>query len=743
MKTPELLAPGGSFLSAFYALEAGADGVYLGLREFSARASAKNFSFDQLRRIRQLAADRNRRVYVTLNTLVTGEEIPRLVEALSELAVLRVDGVIVQDLGVLEILRRRFPAIPILASTQMAVHNDAGIAWAERMGIRRVILARELPLETIRVLRERHPGIELEVFIHGALCYSFSGACLASSALTGRSGNRGDCAQICRSLFQAEASGLDIPESGHFFSCRDLFLGREVLSLARIGVDSLKIEGRMKSPEYVFNVTRLYRAILDKGEGLSDAEYDALVRNVELSFAREKTTGWLRASAGSRLIQSEFPGHRGALLGNVEAVTGRDITVRLQGDLSVRDGIGFFVQGEREPAAFSVQRVRVSGSDVKFARAGTLTDIEVPSGLPLPRKGDAIRHLSSRFLDLPQPREAGFPLYSAAVDLKVRLDASGGLTVSAAGFPDFSTTVTVDAARRKKRFLDVIEPLLRESGDSLFRTGACSFENATERPEDGIFVPPSELKRAKNDLFAFLQDTFRSRIASDQDAGASVSCGPSPLGQEDQEALAHRERLNPPGGKGIPFVSLPGGIVLSDAAELAGFRWLPLPPVMLEDASWIESLQKLADENPDKRIAVGLNNVGHLGIASLLASKPNIWFFIDFSLYVANAHTLSLVCARVPRLLFAYAWLEGKEGEALSARTSLPVLEIAPGFRAPLFTSLGCFARHVGNAGRCFDECPKDFTADVRQGRNKFSVVVRDCVTYLFARSGVGGSSPA
>ncbi len=211
MRRTELLAPGGSFHAAYHAIEAGADGVYLGLRDFSARKAAANFDFAQLARIRGLAGDRGRRVYVALNTVVRDDEIGRLAEALARLEALAVDGVIVQDLGVAAVARRHFPSLALHASTQMAVHNAAGLAELVRLGFRRVILSRELTLAEIAELRRVRPDIELEVFVHGALCYGFSGACLASWALTGRSGNRGDCAQICRGRFsRAERGGSPV-----------------------------------------------------------------------------------------------------------------------------------------------------------------------------------------------------------------------------------------------------------------------------------------------------------------------------------------------------------------------------------------------------------------------------------------------------------------------------------------------------------------------------------------------------
>ena len=204
MKEARAPLPSGSFSAAFPALAAGADGVYLGLKDFSARKAAQNFSLEQLRRARRLTAESGKHLYVAINTIVADTEMQRLAELACWLEALAVDAVIVQDLGVAELLATHFPRITVHASTQMAVHNDQGLRMAEDLGIRRVILSRELPLARIRALRERHPGIELEVFIHGALCYSFSGVCLASWALTGRSGNRGDCAQICRSRFRSE-----------------------------------------------------------------------------------------------------------------------------------------------------------------------------------------------------------------------------------------------------------------------------------------------------------------------------------------------------------------------------------------------------------------------------------------------------------------------------------------------------------------------------------------------------------
>jgi U32 family peptidase len=742
VKTPELLAPGGSFLAAYYALEAGADGVYLGLREFSARAAAQNFSLNQLRRIRQLAADRGRRVYVTINTVIREEELGRLRDTLAWLQALRVDGVIVQDLGVCDLVHREFPRLQLHASTQMGVHNESGLREVRGMGVRRAILSRELPLERIRALHAAEPGIELEVFIHGALCYGFSGACLASWALTGRSGNRGECAQVCRSRFVREGAGTEgpgEPEAGHLFSTRDLFLGREVLELARMGVHALKIEGRMKSPEYVFAVTRLYRQVLDRGESLPEAEYEELVRRTQLAFSRTRTTGWMHSPLGSQLLEKGAPGHRGAVMGSVRAVRGRMVELTLEADLSLRDGLGFLDESGAELVGFPVLKiVTAGGGAAKFARKGETVSVEVATdaAAALPRKGQEIRHLSSRFLDLPQPAEGSFALYKIPVELDVRLESNGTLHVKAAGFPPFTAAVSVSAAQARRPFLPILAGLLEESGASAFRPGQVTFSNESGLPDDGIFVRPAELKRFKNELYRFLDSSFPERAGEPEaEPGGNAPAASSPRMDPALIAtLEDRARLSPPAAAPIPFATGdPARLDLGHLAQHAGYFWLPLPPVLVEDAAWIRAVSKLAVDHPEARLAVGLNNVSHLAFVSALEACANAWFFADFFLYVANRAALRFLEQRVPRLLFAYEWLEaGEPLPPLGGPRGVPTVRVSSEFSAPLFTSLGCFTRHSTYGGRCAPDCPKDFSAGLRQGKNRFRVLVRDCVTYVF-----------
>ena len=779
MRRPELLAPGGSFLAAYHAIGAGADGVYLGLRDFSARRAAANFDFEQLARIRGFTGERGRRVYVALNTVVRDDELGRLAETLVRLEALAVDGIIVQDLGVAALARRHAPGLALHASTQMAIHNAAGLAELVRLGFRRVILARELTLAELAGLRSTRPDLELEVFVHGALCYSFSGVCLASWALTGRSGNRGECAQICRSRFEREGPGAGGPEpaadsrSGTFFSCRDLFLGRDVRELIRLGVDAFKIEGRMKSPEYAAAAVRLYRALIDEGESLASARFDRLVRDVELAFAREPTTGWLASPSGSRLIDARFPGHRGARLGAVAGVrrAGRAsvwASLTLGGDLSLRDGLAFMSPDGTEQFAFSVHAIRKSGREAKYARAGDTVEILLPDGVGDVDVGREVRQLSSRFLDLPEPKEASVRPAREPVSVEVAIDGRPGgeatlaIAVPAVAGARVERRVSLEEASRPRPFLDVLRPLLAEAGPSPLVVTTVTIANATGLPDDRIFVPPSQLKLAKNLFYARLDEAARSaaavrveRIARGPEA--ATRAGGMALDAAQHAAFADRASLSPRDRRPLPFARLEpdGSIDPACLAASGGFTVVPLPPIMLDVAPWSAALRRLATSRPVARFAVGLDNLSHVAVADDLSGLENVFFFADVHLYVANRWTAAFLADRVPRLLFAYRWIEeraavGDAGNAApasvehgpwSASSAVPLLTVAPGFRAPLFASRGCFAKHVRHGGTCPADCPRRFRVALRQAGRAYEAIVDDCVTYLFASPPAQSSS--
>ena len=206
----ELALPAGTIKEAMAAFKAGADAVYFGMKDFSARKGAGNFSAEDLSRIRRYALDNSKKIYITVNTLIDDKDLPRLYETLKTIDRYGCDGLIVQDLGVARIVRKDFPSLPLHGSTQLAIHTIAGVKELQSLGFERVVLSRELNLDEIRKIRKACPDVELKVFIHGALCYGFSGLCMASHLITNRSANEGSCAQICRSWFvdkEREAEG--------------------------------------------------------------------------------------------------------------------------------------------------------------------------------------------------------------------------------------------------------------------------------------------------------------------------------------------------------------------------------------------------------------------------------------------------------------------------------------------------------------------------------------------------------
>ena len=267
-KLPELLAPAGDMECLYAAVAAGADAVYVGGKRFGARAFAKNFDIDELRCAVRYCRLHGVKLYVTLNTLIEDREMADAVAYAAELYRIGVDALIVADLGVVSAIRRYVPDLELHASTQMSVHSSLGASAAAELGVSRVVVARELSLENIKSVVENSPT-EIEVFLHGALCVCHSGQCLFSSMVGGRSGNRGECAQPCR---------LPYNNGKYPLSLRDLSLADHIPALTRSGVASLKIEGRMKSPDYVYTVTSIYRRLLDEGRAANAEERDILRR---------------------------------------------------------------------------------------------------------------------------------------------------------------------------------------------------------------------------------------------------------------------------------------------------------------------------------------------------------------------------------------------------------------------------------------------------------------------------------
>jgi len=375
-KAPELLAPAGNRECVRAAVENGANSVYFGLEcGFNARARATNFHLDDLSEVMEYLHRRGVKGYVTLNTLVFPSELERVEQTVKQLANAGVDAVLVQDLGLVRLIRSICPELPIHASTQMTLTSAECIGVAERLGVERVVLARELSIREIRKLR-KNCRIELETFVHGALCVAYSGQCLTSESLGGRSANRGQCAQACRLPYDLTCDGEDVDLDGvkYLLSPQDLAAFNLVPELIDAGVSCFKIEGRLKTPEYVANITRHYRRAIDEAMAGRVAQFTRQdVTEMELSFSRGFSPGWLNGCDHKMLVPGLSSAKRGVKLGQVESVRGARVRVRLECSVARGDGIVF--EGDRE------NKKEQGGRVYQVSKSGRSQDDPVSSGL--------------------------------------------------------------------------------------------------------------------------------------------------------------------------------------------------------------------------------------------------------------------------------------------------------------------------------------------------------------------------
>jgi U32 family peptidase len=362
VRIPELLAPAGDWQCAKAAVENGADAIYFGLERFNARMRAHNFTESDLPRLMEFLHRRGVKGYVTFNTLIFENEMEEAEQCLRTIIASGVDAAIVQDVGICRLIRQLSPDFPIHVSTQMTITSAGGVEFARELGCNLVVLARECSLKEIEkigqgasvnsfppsTLDTPPSALPLEVFVHGALCVAYSGQCLTSEALGGRSANRGECAQACRMPYDLIADGkqVDLGDRKYLLSPQDL-AGLEVLpELARLGVASLKIEGRLKTPEYVANITRIYRKALDElGKSLEApvTNHRSPVTNyeMEMAFSRGLYSGWFRGINNQELVHARFGKKRGVYLGEVAGVENERVKIKLEGPLKPGDGIVF------------------------------------------------------------------------------------------------------------------------------------------------------------------------------------------------------------------------------------------------------------------------------------------------------------------------------------------------------------------------------------------------------------------
>lgn len=496
---PELLAPAGSLEAFFAAMEKGADAVYVGLKEFSARAKAKNFSLGQLERMVAYAHSLGRKVYVTLNTLVKERELPQLVETLSALEAMNVDAVIVQDLAVARLVRNFFPGIPLHASTQMTIHNSLGVQQLADLGFERVVLARELHLDEIRDI-VRKSSIGIECFIHGALCFSISGQCYFSSFLGGHSGNRGRCAQPCRRQYTYKG------KEGYYFSTNDFSSIDLLPELYDAGIASLKIEGRMKSAEYVASVVGAYRMVLDASAHRKTAAVAEAKELLKLSFGRVPTKGFLASQAPTDIATPSLKGATGRFLGEIRSVRDGAITFETRDRLHVGDRIRVQPKTDMAGRAFTIKELAAGKQQVKSVKEKTVVTTISPFSCKV---GDSVFKVSS---------ETAFTMSENACLRKLETVRTGkvpcDLRVGLAG-ESLSIAATVGGEEYIFSFpLGELEPARTTDMEGVLRsqftrTGDTPFElrSFAAPGVPAVLIPAAHFKNVRRDFYRQLEES--------------------------------------------------------------------------------------------------------------------------------------------------------------------------------------------------------------------------------------------
>ena len=519
LRLPELLAPAGDWECARAAVENGADAIYFGLDRFNARMRAKNFTEADLPALMEFLHRRGVRGYVTFNTLVFTDEVADAEEYLRSVIAAGVDAAIVQDVGVCRLIRRLSPDFPIHGSTQMSVTSVAGVEFARDLGCDLVVLARENSIREIQSIQTNLRSVEeagaaplpLEVFVHGALCVAYSGQCLTSESLGGRSANRGECAQACRMPYELISDGrvVDLGDRRYLLSPQDL-AGLEVLpDLVASGVSSLKIEGRLKSPEYVASITRVYRKALDalvSSSTPSDAPGNASDSRYELemAFSRGLYTGWFRGVHNQELAHARFGKKRGVLVGEVTWV-GRDrVHVRSVGIAKAGDGVGFDAgrpdQPEEGGRLYGVFPVRGRPGEVELTFGiGAVDFSRIQPGNRVWKTDDPAlsRELQKTFA-------TNAPRFLRPLHFEVHGHCGAPMTLWVKD--DLGHTVRVDsqvplmAPEKHPLTLDRLKDQLGRLGGTPFRLG-----DLVCRWEGDVLLPVSELNRMRREVVSQME----------------------------------------------------------------------------------------------------------------------------------------------------------------------------------------------------------------------------------------------
>lgn len=491
----ELLAPGGSKESIYAAVQCGADAIYMGGTKFSARAYASNFTEEELIEVVEYCHLYNVKVYIAFNTLIKELELEEAINYGKFLYSIGVDAVITQDVGLFKVLKENVPGLEIHASTQMSIHNGEGALFLKNIGFQRIVLSRELSLNEIKYI-SKDLDIETEIFVHGALCISYSGQCLMSSIIGGRSGNRGRCAQPCRLPYSIIKKSTGESKEGYLLSPKDTCTIEEIKGLIDSGTSSLKIEGRMKKPEYVSGVVTVYREAIDSVYNKKTIDIAPRKELLTQLFNREGfSKAYLKGNVGRDMMAYNFPKNTGVLLGKVN----KDMTIKLQKDLRAQDGI------RTSEGGFIVTNILKGKDKVKEAQKGDIVKL-IPTNY---KSGDLLYVTSDSKLmnDLQKSYEN---IYGRKMNIKMKVSFEVGKPLYLCATydnKDFSVYGDIiQVAENKPMDKESLIKNLSKLGDTPFQVEDIEFEGF-----DNGFLRVASINSARREVIDEIFEYIKSR----------------------------------------------------------------------------------------------------------------------------------------------------------------------------------------------------------------------------------------
>lgn len=710
MKYIELLAPVGDLECLKAAVQNGANAVYLGASSFSARASAKNFNLSELEEAIRYATLRNVQVHLALNTLIKNEEFNEALELAKKAYELGVSAIIVQDYGLASTLLNYLPDLPIHASTQMSIHNLEGVQELESLGFHRAVLARELSISELEFIRN-HTNMELEMFIHGALCISYSGQCLLSSMIGGRSGNRGKCAQACRlpyELIRKQKEQSNTLDKGYLLSPRDL-CGLDFLpSIIELGINSLKIEGRMKTPEYVATVTRIYRKYIDLA--LSEKPYIIEERDrkdlLQVFNRGNFSSGHLSSDANRDLIFKEKQNNMGIYIGNVANYNANrgHITVNLNDELSIGDTICF----EKESSKYHVSELMLGKKNLSTAEDGQMVTIGRMKGNI--RAGDKIYRLESKALTSSSKASYASEFIKNKLSVTLTLKKNVPILMEVFGPSEFHMNLVSEL----KPTIAINNPITKERIiTQLLKTGNTPFEfdKVTIDLEDNLYVNISDLNELRRHCLAEVEKTLLNShtrvVKKNVPLLTLLPATPKPCQKQISLLLntldtnTNYSELAPVDRVYIPLKYFAkeefANVIKNIASSYPTYIYMPT----IVKANYRNLFTSNIDESLSNYPIKGfvLSNIGH--ILMLEKYKDNYEFIGNYTLNVYNNRTIEEYNHLGINTITLSPELSKLDLEQISNTTSIPKEIIVYG-NTPVMTCGYCF---LGSSNKCYPEC--------------------------------------